>query len=268
MLRKLCFLMGALLLTVFAFPMESFAQETAEALPYEFGFQEAVTPVAEEIHKFHNLMLWIITGISVFVLLLLIYVVIRFNEKANPEPSKTTHNVPLEVVWTLVPVLILLVIVVPSFRLLYFTDRVVDPEMTVKVTGHQWYWNVEYPDHEGISFDSYMIADEDIDESKGQKRLLSVDNPMYLPVDTTIQFDITAGPNDVLHSFAMPSFGIKTDAIPGRMNQTWARIEKEGTYYGQCSELCGRNHAFMPMEVRVVSKEEFAQWIEKQKEDL
>ena len=268
MLNKVYFLVGAFLLSLLAFPIDSFAQEAAEALPYEFGFQEAVTPVAKEIQSFHNMMMYIITAITIFVLVLLVYVVVRFNEKANPEPSKTTHNVPLEVVWTLVPVLILLVIVVPSFRLLYFTDRVVDPEMTVKVTGYQWYWGVEYSDHDGLSYDVRMIEDEEIDTAKGQKRLLSVDNPLVLPVDTTIQFDVTAGPDDVIHSFAMPSFGVKVDAVPGRMNQTWARIEKEGTYYGQCSELCGRNHAYMPMEIRAVSKEEFAKWIEKQKEDL
>ena len=266
MLKKVYFLLGALTLMVLGLPLESFAQEASEIFKPEYGFPEAVTPVAEGIHKFHNMMMYIITGISVFVLALLVYVVLRFNEKANPTPSKTTHNVPLEIIWTLVPVLILLVIVVPSFRLLYFTDRVVDPEMTVKVTGYQWYWGVEYPDNDGVNFMSYMIPDDEINEEEGQKRLLSVDNPMYLPVDTTIQIDVTAA--DVLHSFAMPSFGIKTDAVPGRMNQTWVRIEKEGTYYGQCSELCGANHAFMPMEVRAVSKEEFAKWIETKKAEM
>lgn len=268
MLNKVYFLVGALALSILAFPVAGFAQDVAEALPYEFGFQEPVTPVAKEIQNFHNLLLYIITGITIFVLALLVYVVVRFNEKANPEPSKTTHNVPLEVVWTLVPVLILLVIVVPSFRLLYFSDRVVDPEMTVKVTGYSWYWNVEYSDHEGLAYDVRILNDEEIDESKGQKRLLSVDSPMVLPVDTTIQFDVTAGADDVIHSFAMPAFGIKVDAVPGRMNQTWARIEKEGTYYGQCSELCGKNHAYMPIEVHAVSKEAFAKWLETKKEDL
>ncbi len=266
MLRKVYFLLGALMLMTLGLPLESFAQDAAEVIKPQYGFPEAVTPVAEEIHKFHDMMMYIITGITIFVLVLLVYVVLRFNEKANPTPSKTTHNVPLEVIWTLVPVLILLAIVVPSFRLLYFTDRVVDPEMTVKVTGYQWYWGVEYPDHDGVNFMSYMVPDEDIKPEEGQKRLLSVDNPMYLPVDTTIQIDVTAA--DVLHSFAMPAFGIKTDAVPGRMNQTWVRIEKEGTYFGQCSELCGANHAFMPMEVRAVSKEEFAEWIEAKKAEM
>ena len=265
MLKKVYFLLGALTLMVLGLPLESFAQEASEIFKPEYGFPEAVTPVAEEIHKFHNMMMYIITGISVFVLALLVYVVLRFNEKANPTPSKTTHNVPLEIIWTLVPVLILLVIVVPSFRLLYFTDRVVDPEMTVKVTGYQWYWGVEYPDNDGVNFMSYMIPDDEINEEEGQKRLLSVDNPMYLPVDTTIQIDVTAA--DVLHSFAMPSFGIKTDAVPGRMNQTWVRIEKEGTYYGQCSELCGSKHAFMPIEIKAVTKEEFEEWLVKAKEE-
>jgi cytochrome c oxidase subunit 2 len=266
MVNKVYFFIGALLLSLFAFPLDSFAQDALQAAQAQLGFQDAVTPVAEEIHKFHNMMMYIITAVTIFVLLLMLYVVVRFNEKANPEPSKTTHNVPLEVIWTLVPVLILLVIVVPSFRLLYFTDRVVDPEMVVKVTGNQWNWTVEYPDHDGLSFTSFMIADEDIDLDAGQKRLLSVDNPMVLPVDTTIQFDITA--SDVLHSFAMPAFGIKVDAVPGRMNQTWVRIEKEGTYYGQCSELCGKDHAFMPMEVHAVSKEAFVQWLVKAKAEF
>jgi len=266
MVNKVYFFVGALLLSLFAFPFASFAQDTASAIQPHFGFQEAVTPVAEEIHKFHNLMMYIITGITIFVLVLLVYVALRFNDKVNPEPSKTTHNVPLEVIWTLVPVLILLVIVVPSFRLLYFTDRVVDPEMTVKVIGNQWNWTIEYPDHDELSFTSIMIASEDIDPAKGQKRLLSVDNPMVLPVDTTIQFDVTA--SDVLHSFAVPAFGIKVDAVPGRTNQTWVRIEKEGVYYGQCSELCGKDHAFMPVEVHAVSKEAFTDWLEKAKTEF
>jgi cytochrome c oxidase subunit 2 len=266
MLNKVVVLMGAMLFSLVALSQESFALAGLEGLPYEFGFQEAVTPVAREIESFHNMLLWIISGITIFVLVLLLYVALRFNERTNPKPSKTTHNVPLEVIWTLVPVLILLVIAIPSFRLLYFSDRVATPDMTVKVTGLQWYWTVEYPDHGGVSFDTRMIPSDEIDTSIGQKRLLSVDNPMFLPVDTNIQFDITAA--DVLHSFAVPAFGIKKDAVPGRMNQTWARIEKEGTYFGQCSELCGKDHAFMPMEVRVVSKEAFAEWIEEQKKDL
>jgi cytochrome c oxidase subunit 2 len=228
--------------------------------PYQLGFQEAVTPVAERIHIFHNMMLWIISGITVFVMILLLIVMVRFNARANPVPSSTTHNVPLEIVWTVVPVLILIIIAVPSLKLLYFTDRVVDPEMTLKVTGNQWNWTYEYPDYEGLSFTSVMIPTNELDTSKGQKRLLSVDNPIVLPVDTTVQIVVTA--SDVLHSFAMPAFGVKVDAVPGRLNETWARITKPGTYYGQCSELCGKDHAFMPIEVRAVSKEDFQAWAE------
>lgn len=228
--------------------------------PYQLGFQDAVTPVAERIHSFHNMMLWIISGITVFVMILLLIVIVRFNARANPVPSSTTHNVPLEIVWTVVPVLILIIIAVPSLKLLYFTDRVVDPEMTLKVTGNQWNWSYEYPDYEGLSFTSVMIPTKELDASKGQKRLLSVDNPIVLPVDTTVQIVVTA--SDVLHSFAMPAFGVKTDAVPGRLNETWARITKPGTYYGQCSELCGKDHAFMPIEVRAVSKEDFQAWAE------
>ncbi len=231
--------------------------------PYQLGFQEAVTPVAERIHSFHNMMLWIISGITLFVMLLLIYVMVRFRASANPTPSNTTHNVPLEIVWTVVPVLILIIVAVPSLKLLYFTDRVENPELTLKVTGNQWNWSYEYPDFEGLSFSSYMIPTKDLDSSKGQQRLLSVDNPVVLPVDTTVQFIVTA--SDVLHSFAMPAFGIKVDAVPGRLNETWARVTKTGTYYGQCSELCGKDHAFMPIEVRVVAKEDFAAWAEASK---
>lgn len=234
--------------------------------PYQLGFQEAVTPVAERIHSFHNMMLWIISGITVFVMLLLLYVMIRFNARANPNPSSVTHNVPLEIVWTVVPVLILIIVAVPSLKLLYFTDRVENPELVLKVTGNQWNWGFEYPDYEGLSFTSYMVSDKDIDTAKGQNRLLSVDNPVVLPVDTTIQFIVTA--SDVLHSFAMPNFGIKVDAVPGRLNETWARVTKTGTYYGQCSELCGKDHAFMPVEIRIVEKEDFAAWAEAAKAEF
>lgn len=228
--------------------------------PYQLGFQEAVTPVGERLHSFHNMLVWIISGITVFVMILLLYVMIRFNARANPTPSETTHNVPLEIVWTVVPVLILIIIAVPSLKLLYFTDRVENPELVLKVTGNQWNWSYEYPDFEGLSFTSIMIPTADLNASKGQQRLLSVDNPVVLPVDTTVQFIITA--SDVLHSFAMPAFGIKVDAVPGRLNETWARATKTGTYYGQCSELCGKDHAFMPIEIRVVPKEDFAAWAE------
>lgn len=242
--------------TLFAVP----AFASSGMTPYQLGFQESVSPVADRIHEFHNMMVWIISGITLFVLVLLVIVMVRFNERANPKPSATTHNVPLEVVWTVIPVLILIIVAVPSLKLLYFTDRVENPELVVKVIGNQWNWDFEYPDHGELSYKSIMIADKDIDASKGQHRLLSADYPMVIPVDTTVQFIVTA--SDVLHSFAIPAFGIKVDAVPGRLNETWTKVTKTGTYYGQCSELCGKDHAFMPIEVRVVPKEDFKAWVE------
>ena len=210
------------------------------------------------------MLLVIISAITAFVTLLLAYIMLRFNRRANPTPSTTSHNVPLEIVWTIVPVLILIVIVIPSMKLLYYSDRTTDPEMTLKVTGYQWYWGYEYPDYEGINFMSYPIKDEDIDPSKGDVRLLSTDNAVVLPVDTNIQVLITAA--DVLHSWAVPAFGVKTDAVPGRTNETWVRITKPGIYYGQCSEICGQGHAYMPIEIHAVSKEEFKRWVETAKD--
>jgi cytochrome c oxidase subunit 2 len=204
--------------------------------------------------------------ISVFVLGLLLWVVFRYNAKANPVPSRTTHNVPLEIIWTIVPVIILIIIAVPSFKHLFYLGKTPETEMTLKVTGYQWYWGYEYPDHEGLAFESRMIEDKNIDESKGQRRLLSTDNVVYLPTDTNIQIIVTAA--DVLHSFTVPAFGIKKDAVPGRLNETWVRIDKPGTYFGQCSEICGTGHAYMPIEVRAVPKEEFAAWIEKAKKEF
>lgn len=227
--------------------------------PWQLGFQSPASPSAEKMDEFHTLLLYIITAIVVFVTALLAWVLIRFNARANPTPSTTTHNVKLEILWTVVPVLILLVIAVPSFRLLYFADRAHTPEMTLKVTGKQWYWSYEYPDHGGVAFDSYMLKDNEIDSAKSQIRLLSTDNPVVLPVDTDIQILVTA--SDVIHSWAIPSLGLKTDAVPGRNNETWVRITKPGTYYGQCSELCGKDHAYMPVEIQAVSKDEFASWV-------
>lgn len=234
----------------------------AEIVPWQTHFQDAVTPSMEHITAFHHMLLWIIGAIVAFVTGLLLYVMIRFNAKANPVPSTTTHNVLLEVIWTVVPVVILIVIAVPSFKLLFFEARNPEPELTVKVTGYQWYWGYEYPENGDIAITSNMLKDNEIDKSKGQIRLLSADNAMILPVDTNILFQVTA--SDVIHAFAMPQFGIKTDAVPGRLNSAWARVNKVGTYYGQCSELCGKGHGFMPIEIKVVSKEEFAAWIKSQ----
>ncbi|WP_206378207.1 cytochrome c oxidase subunit II [Sneathiella limimaris] len=230
--------------------------------PWQFGFQEAFSPVAHLMHDFHNLLLVIITLISLFVLGLLIYVVLRFNRKANPTPSKTSHNTLIEVIWTVVPVIILVIIAIPSMQLLYFGDRVEKADMTLKAIGYQWYWGYEYVDHEGLAFDAVMLEEDQLKE--GQPRLLATDNTIVLPVDTNIRLLVTA--EDVLHSWALPAFGVKMDAVPGRINETWMRIEKEGMYYGQCSELCGARHGFMPIMIKAVSKEEYENWLVKAKE--
>lgn len=234
----------------------------AGPVDWQMGFQEAASPVAERINSFHTMLLYVISLVSAFVCVLLIIVMVRFNAKANPKPALFAHNTPIEILWTVIPVIILIVISVPSMKLLYYSDRTANPEMTLKITGYQWYWGYEYPDQGGVNFMSYMVPDEEIDAASGQKRLLSTDNPVVLPVDTNIQILVTAA--DVLHAFAMPAFGIKLDAVPGRMNETWLRITKPGVYYGQCSELCGKGHGYMPIEIHAVSKEEFADWVAKQ----
>ena len=234
--------------------------------PWQMGFQPAASPVMVEINDFHNLLLWITTLITLFVLALLVYVTWRFNEKRNPTPTKTTHNTLIEVAWTAIPVLILLLVFVPSMRVLYYSDRAADAEMTLKVVGSQWYWSYEYPDHGDISFDSTLTCrtqDEcDAAAEGGNKplRLLDVDNRIVLPVDTTIRMLLTA--SDVLHNFAMPALGLKLDAVPGRINETWAEILRPGVYYGQCSELCGLDHAYMPIAIEAVSKDAFRKWVE------
>jgi len=231
------------------------------AHPWQLGLQASASPVKEQLTDFHNLLLVIITAITLLVLALLIYVMVRFNSKANPTPTRTSHNTVLEVAWTVVPVLILVVIAVPSFKLLYFVDKTENADMTLKVIGHQWYWEYQYPDQGDITFSSNMVPENEI--QPGQHRLLETDNRIVLPVGSNIRILITAG--DVIHSWAMPSLGIKKDAVPGRLNETWARIDREGVYYGQCSEICGVNHGYMPIAIEAVSKERFAQWIEEAK---
>jgi cytochrome c oxidase subunit 2 len=224
---------------------------------WQLGFQEAASSTMRDIVNFHDkLLLPIIIAISVFVLFLMVYACIRFRASRNPNPSKTTHNVAVEVLWTLVPCLILIVMAVPSFKILYKQDTIPKADITVKAIGYQWYWGYEYPD-ENIIFDSYMIETKDLKEN--QPRLLAVDNEVVVPVNKVVKVLITA--NDVLHAWALPSFGVKRDAVPGRINETWFKAEKVGTYYGQCSELCGIKHAFMPITVRVVSEEEYAEWL-------
>jgi cytochrome c oxidase subunit 2 len=230
----------------------------AYPIDWGIGMQQAASPVKERMDEFHTLIMWIITGIVLLVSFLMVYIMIRFRAKANPVPSKTSHNVMLEIIWTAIPVAILIVICIPSMKLLYYTDRGVETEMTVKVTGYQWYWGYDYPEHGDISYTAYMIPDEDIDESKGQKRLLSTDNQLVLPIDTNILIQVTAA--DVIHSYAVPAFGIKKDAVPGRLNETWVRITEPGRYYGQCSEICGTGHAYMPSEIVAVSIEDFDAW--------
>lgn len=230
--------------------------------PWQVGLREAASPTMERINGFHNFLLIVTTVIAVFVLLLMAYIMVKFRASRNPNPSRNTHNTTLEVLWTVIPIVILVVIAVPSFRLLYFSDRVADAEVTIKAIGNQWFWSYEYPDHDNLTFDAIMIEDEDIQE--GQIRLLSTDNDVVVPVDTNIRILTTA--NDVIHAFALPNLGIKLDAVPGRINETWMRIEREGVYYGMCSELCGARHGFMPITVRAVSKEAFEGWIEEAKE--
>jgi cytochrome c oxidase subunit 2 len=233
------------------------------AHPWQLGLQEAVTPVAQQIAEFHNLLLVVIIAIAVFVTLLMLYVFVKFNAKANPTPKTTTHNTLLEVLWTAVPILILVVICIPSFKLLYFADSIKDAEMTIKAVGHQWYWSYEYPDHGDFTFDAAMLDDDE--REPGQPRLLATDEAVVMPVNTNIRLLIAA--DDVLHAWAIPAFGVKLDAVPGRLGETWVRVEKEGTYYGQCSELCGTGHGFMPIMVKVVSKEAFAAWVKMAKEE-
>jgi len=228
--------------------------------PWQLGFQPPASPVMEQIHSFHTYVTIIITVIALFVLGLLVYVMARFNEKRNPEPSRTTHNTPIEIAWTVLPVLILVAIAIPSFRLLFAQYDFPKADLTITATGSQWYWTYEYPDH-GITFDSIMVQEADLKE--GQPRLLTVDREVVVPVNKNVIVGIKS--NDVIHDWALPAFGIKLDAVPGRLQTTWFRAEREGIFYGQCSELCGRNHAFMPIAVRVVSEAEFADWLAKAK---
>ena len=225
---------------------------------WQMGFQEPASQSMRDIVWFHDYMLLpIIVAISVFVLFLMAYAMIRFRASRNPNPSKRTHNVLVEIIWTLVPCLILIVMAVPSFKVLYSQDTIPKADVTIKAIGYQWYWGYEYPD-ENIIFESYMIEEKDLEP--GQPRLLSVDNEIVVPVNKVVKVLITA--NDVLHAWALPSFGVKRDAVPGRINETWFKADRTGTFYGQCSELCGIKHAFMPITVNVVSQDEYVKWLE------
>jgi cytochrome c oxidase subunit 2 len=228
--------------------------------PWELGLQDSASPVMDDIAWFHNILLWLIAAIALFVLVLLAIVVIRFNARSNPNPTRTTHNTAIEIIWTVVPVLILVTIAVPSFRLLFYQLKVPAADLTVKVTGKQWFWSYSYPDSK-FEFDSLMVQEKDL--KPGQPRLLAVDNEMVVPVNKVVRVLVTGA--DVIHSFSVPSFGIKIDAIPGRLNETWFKAEREGIYYGQCSQLCGRDHAFMPIAVHVVSEKDYTAWLDQAK---
>ncbi|MEO1065884.1 MAG: cytochrome c oxidase subunit II [Pseudomonadota bacterium] len=261
--------------------LTSFASQAQQPVDWQMGLQNAVTPIMERIVWLNWFTLVIITLITLFVLALLVIVFVRYNATANPVPSKTSHNTTIEIIWTVVPIIILLVIVAPSIRLLYAQMEVPEPDVTVKVIGYQWYWGYEYPDYDVEEFTSIMLRDDDPEaelqlrqdkalergeDISNYPRLLAVDNEMVVPVGKVVRLDITSG--DVLHAVAMPSFGVKMDAVPGRLNTTWFKAEKEGLYYGQCSQICGSDHAFMPLAIRVVDEDTFEDWAASASEDL
>lgn len=238
----------------------AWAVDGSHAVDRQIDFPAAATAHMQEIINFHNLLLVIITGITLFVLGLLLWVMVRYNARANPKPATWTHNTLIEVVWTIVPIIILVVIAIPSLRILY-AGEVIPPnvDLTVKAIGHQWYWSYEYPDHGGFTFDALMLSDEDAKKA-GEPRLLGVDNRIIVPVGKTVRMIITSA--DVIHAWTIPAFGVKIDGVPGKLNETWFKANREGVFYGQCSELCGARHAFMPIAVEVVSQERFDQWVE------
>lgn len=267
-MARLKHLIGVAAVLAAGLPAAAGSVHAAQGAPvnWQIGFQDAATPVMHAIVWFHDdLLMPIITLIAGFVLVMMVICMVRFRKKANPTPSKTSHNTILEVAWTVVPILILVVIAIPSFRLLYFQNdylyKVEPPDLTIKAIGVQWYWTYEYPDHGGFSFDSYMVPEDKL--QPGQPRLLAVDREVIVPVGKVVRLIVTADPQGVIHAWAIPAFGVKIDAVPGRLNETWFKVERAGLYYGQCSELCGRDHAFMPIAVRAVSEGEFNNWAEK-----
>lgn len=238
------------------------AATLGQPAPWQMNFQPAATPIMQAVNDFHTFLLVIITVIVLFVMALLLICILRFNARANPEPSRTIHNTPLEIAWTVIPVFILVAIAIPSFRLLYDQLHLPQADITVKATGTAaWTWTYAYPDNGNFSFDSIMLQDNE--RKPGQPRLLAVDNELVVPVNKVVRVQVTG--DGIIHSFAVPAFGIKIDAIPGRLNETWFKATVEGIFYGQCSELCGRNHAFMPIAVRVVSEQAFNAWVEEAK---
>ena len=233
-------------------------QPTTQPLPWQMDFQPAATPVMQSIEVFHRDVLYMITAVTIFVLALLLWVMVRYNSRANPVPSRVSHNTLLEVAWTVVPVFLLVLIAIPSFKLLYFEADIPNPDLTIRAIGKQWYWTYEYPGPGDFQFDSLGLADAAADKA-GEPHLLGVDNALVVPVNKVVKVQTDGA--DVIHSWAVPSFGVKMDAIPGRLNETWFKALREGTYYGQCSELCGARHAYMPIEVKVVSQEVFNTWL-------
>ena len=258
MIRNLGKLMPILTLGALFAAAPALAQQPVD---WQIGFQPAADARMEDINDFHNFLLWIITLISLFVLGLLVYIMVRFNEKANPTPSTTTHNSVLEVVWTFIPVVILVVIAIPSFRILYHQDTIPEADLTIKAIGKQWYWSYEYPDHGNFAFDALMVPERLTAPAvpDGEPRLLAASNRVVVPVNSTVHLIVTAA--DVIHAWTIPSFGVKIDAVPGKINEAWFRPTQEGVFYGQCSELCGARHAFMPIAVEVVSQARFDEWV-------
>lgn len=232
--------------------------------PWQMGFQSPASPGMTSIKEFHDLLLWIVFSVALFVMVLMLFVLVRFNARRNPVPTNTTHNTIIEVLWTAVPVLILVVIALPSFGLLYFIDHTVEPDMTLKAIGKQWYWSYEYPDHGNFTFDAVMKPVDELEDKS--LRMMETDNHVVLPVGKKVRLLFTS--DDVLHAWGVPSLGVKLDAVPGRLNETWVEINEPGLYYGFCSELCGVNHSYMPIAIRAVSEDEFDAWVESAKKEF
>jgi cytochrome c oxidase subunit 2 len=252
-----------LIATLILFSSFGFAEDSGLGVAKNWGIdlQNPISEVAKDVYDMHFFVLIIITLITLFVLALLIWVCYRYSEKNNKNPSKTVHNTFVEILWTAIPVLILVVIAVPSFKLLYKQDVIPEPDLTIKAIGYQWYWGYEYPDHGNFSYEAFMLQGPDeVEDGRPFKRMLTTDTIVVVPVNKIVRVQVTAA--DVLHSWAVPAFSVKTDAVPGRLNETWFKAEKTGIYYGMCSELCGVNHQSMPIEIHVVTDAEFASWIE------
>ena len=265
MLKRLFTLVPAVVVGMFAVVGSALAEGyVARSKPWQMWLQEPMSPSAVMVHDLNVLLLAIEVAIVIFVLAIMVYCVIRFSEKNNPTPSKTTHHTLLEVAWTGIPIVILALIAIPSLKTLYFADHTPDAEMTLKVMGNQWYWSYSYPDHGDLEFDSVFVPDEELKE--GQPRLLTVDNPVVLPAETNVRLLLSS--NDVIHNWAIPSLAVKLDTTPGRTNETWVHINQPGDYYGMCSELCGVNHGYMPIHIKALPKAEFAAWLVKAKKEF